>query len=263
MLSVIFAHSERHLFRFPAWNLRLTMPAVWVEAYICWLAWGRASAVWSPSWRGASRRSRRRTGVGHHRGWKFEVGLNLPPRCLPLRFRKSCRNRLNLAHCHSYSFSCLRPCLPHLDEVSTCLNRYWSCPLNIFPLSRGLPLTGLGARNSVYSFPSLSRTFLDRATSFSASVQTDLNTFPNRLYDKKLLVAVSRAIHASITSQRDVNLFSTIMRLAIGAMAASAERTPLWAVCRTDSNHFLSSLSLTSGSISLTFNAGELFGQLR
>ena len=108
----------------------------------------------------------------------------------------------------------------------------------------------------MYSFPLSSRTFLDRATSLPESVQMDLNAFSNHLYDKKLLVDVSRAIYASISSQTVVNSFSAIMQLAIGTTAASAERTPLWTVCRTDSNHFMSSLSLTSESIYLIMVSG-------
>ena len=59
-----------------------------------------------------------------------------------------------------------------------------------------------------------------------------------------------------MSSQREVNLFSAIILLAIGVAADRAERTPLWTVWRTDSNRFLSPLSLTSGSISLMRDSG-------
>ena len=54
----------------------------------------------------------------------------------------------------------------------------------ILPLSRGLLLMGFGARKRIYSFPSLSITFLVLATSLPASVHTNLYTFSNRLYER-------------------------------------------------------------------------------
>ena len=120
----------------------------------------------------------------------------------------------------------------------------------------------------MYSLPLLSKTFLECTTSLPATNQMYLNTFSNLLYDKKLLVTVSRAPQESMLSQRDVNLFSAIILLAIGAAAARAERTPLRTVWRTDSNRFVLTelnfqVHLFDEGLRDVFNAGKLLGQFR